>query len=162
MFTSKFCIIFILFLISFANLINCKNEENKDKESEPVFKFQARARLASCHHGVLVLLYLGFGEISIATPSPGGQTELEVARADHLKQIAEDLNKSVNDLKVAYNKDTKPSTNVIINCIQNYVDAYQEVQSNISSVVVPNNDRQITSSIGAMMREVAPLMAKIH
>ncbi|CAK5076025.1 unnamed protein product [Meloidogyne enterolobii] len=157
--TSKFYL--ILFLIPFANLINCKNEKENGHDSEAIFKLQARARLATCHHGVGVLLYIGMGEISIATPPTGGPTELEVAKTQHLLQIATELEKSVNILKNSYDKDTEPPTQEIIHCIQLYVDAYQAAKSNISSVVVPKDNAQITSSIGAMMREIAPLMATI-
>uniref|UniRef100_A0A914NH72 Uncharacterized protein n=1 Tax=Meloidogyne incognita TaxID=6306 RepID=A0A914NH72_MELIC len=157
--TSKFCL--ILFLIPFANLINCKNEKENGHDSQAIFKLQARARLASCHHGVGVLLYIGMGEISIATPPTGGPNELEVAKTQHLLQIATDLESSVKILKNSYDKDTQPENKVIIDCIKLYVDAYQEAESNISSVVVPKDDKQITSAIGAMMREIAPLMATI-
>nr|CAD2183407.1 unnamed protein product [Meloidogyne enterolobii] len=61
--TSKFCL--ILFLIPFANLINCKNEKENGHDSQAIFKLQARARLATCHHGVGVLLYIGMGEYQL-------------------------------------------------------------------------------------------------
>nr|CAD2182550.1 unnamed protein product [Meloidogyne enterolobii] len=157
--TSKFCL--ILFLIPFANLINCKNGKENGHDSQAIFTLQARARLASCHHGVGVLLYIGMGEISNSTSSTGGPIELEVAKTQHLLQIATELENSVKILKNSYDKDTEPPTKEIIHCIELYVDAYQEAKSNISSVVVPKNNNQITSAIGAMMREIAPLMAKI-
>nr|CAD2132210.1 unnamed protein product [Meloidogyne enterolobii] len=60
---SYFCL--ILFLIPFANLINCKNEKENGHDSQAIFKLQARARLATCHHGVGVYYILEWGKYQL-------------------------------------------------------------------------------------------------
>ncbi|KAF7636771.1 hypothetical protein Mgra_00003717 [Meloidogyne graminicola] len=152
-------VFFILFLFP----INCKvvNEINNAKIQ--ALNLQAKARLSSCHHGVGVLLWEGYNKLNSSISShSGGQTELEVVEADHLKEISATLQQSILLLKDSYNKNTQPSTKLIIDCINLYIETYQEVQSNISSVIVPKTDNQITSSIGMMMREISSLIEKIN